>query len=60
MKNWTKTPQGYSHNTGVTIVKIHPAMTSYAVLIPGAPLEKFGCFAKARTAAKLAAAALEG
>jgi hypothetical protein len=58
MKNWTKTPQGYSHSTGVTLVKISPASTAWAVLTPNQPLQKLGSFAAASKAGRLAVAAL--
>lgn len=60
MKNWTKTPQGRSHTTGVTLVKLSPFTTAYGVLTPGAPVQKFGSFSKAWAAAKAAVVTLEG
>lgn len=57
--NWTKTGSNRSHATGVTIVKTHPAMTAYAVLVPGAEMQRFGSFAAAKAAADRAVRALQ-
>lgn len=52
---FTKVDRGYAHyETGVTIIKINPALTAYAVLIPGAPMQRLGSFAAAKKAATTA------
>jgi len=56
---WTKIGTDRSHTTGVTLVKVHPCMSKYAVLTPGAPIQTFGSFAAGWAFAKKTAAALE-
>ena len=55
---FTKVGQNYTHPSGVTIVRVHPAMTRYAVLVPGSAPARFGSFAAARAAGQAAVAAL--
>jgi hypothetical protein len=56
--SWTKTPGGYAHSTGVTMIKLHPRTAAYALLVPSKARQDFGSFSSARAAGNREVAAL--